>query len=197
MEENSDIPIPNPEEISQVVNDIESSIPETEQEIPAETIEILNKNVISNLKPQENKYWHFSFKNEANKNGLTQTLQNIPGYNLTVEYGIPQNTPDITLKINDNIVGKIHLLLCDRRDANLPEKYYCKIYFYHFTRPELYQVVKTAVINFFENFKASENKIGGKFKKIYKKTKIHKTHKTHKTHKKRHLNRRKKTAKRT
>lgn len=187
MEENLDLPIPNPEETSQEINDIESSMPETEKEIPAETIEISNKSVISNLKPQENKYWHFSFKNEANKNELTQILQNIPGYNLTVEYGIPQNTPDITLKINDNIVGKLHLLLCDRRDANLPEKYYCKIYFYHFTNQKIFEAVKMTVINFFENFKTGENKIGGKFKKIYKKTK---------THKKRRINRRKKTSKR-
>ena len=188
MEENPDIPIPNPEETSEEINIIESSIPETEQEIPAETIEISNKSVVNHLKPQENKYWHFSFKNEENKNQLTQTLQNIPGYSLTVEYGLPQNTPDITLKMNDEVVGKIHLLLCDRRDANLPEKYYCKIYFYHFTKPELYQVVKTAVVNFFENFKSAENKQGGKRNKPNRKLK---------TQKRKRINRRKRTSKRT
>lgn len=178
MEENPDILNSNSEEVSQEINDIESSIPETEQDIPAETIEISNKTVINHLKPQESKYWHFSFKNESNKNQLTQILQNIPGYTLTVEYGIPQNTPDITLKMNNNIVGKIHLLLCDRRDANLPEKYYCKIYFYHFTKPELYQAVKTTVVNFFENFKSNEIKQGGKRYKSTKKVKIHKKKRT-------------------
>ena len=173
MEDNPDIPEPNFD--GQEVNEIESSMPETEQEIPAETIEIANKNVINYLKPQENKYWHFSFKNESNQNQLTQTLQNIPDYALTVEYGVPQNKPDITLKMNDNVVGKIHLLLSDRRDVNLPEKYYCKIYFYHFTNPELYQAVKTSLVNFFENFKPL--KIGGKKNKSFKKrTHIKRTH---------------------
>jgi hypothetical protein len=162
----------NPEETSQQLNEIESSIPETQQEIPAETIEISNKSVINHLNPQENKYWHFTFKNEQNKNQLTQTIQNISGYGLTVEYGIPQNSPDITLKRNGEIVGKIHLLLCDRRDANLPEKYYCKIYFYHFTDQDLYQAVKTAVVNFFENFKSIEG--GAKRNKLKRKIKTHK-----------------------
>lgn len=179
MTDNPDIPIS--EEIT-MVNEIESSIPETEQEIPAETVEISNKNVINYLKPQETKYWHFSFKNESNQNQLTQLLQNIPNYSLTVEYGIPQNKPDITLKMNDIVVGKIHLLLSDRRDVNLPEKYYCKIYFYHFTKPELFQAVKTSLVNFFENFKP--NKIGGK------------RNKKSKTQKKKYNIRRKKTTKR-
>ena len=123
--------------------------------IPAETIEILDKNrILSHIKPQENKYWHFTFNTDSNKNQLTSAIQSIPGYSLTVEYGLPQNTPDITLKNDGKIVGKIHLLLCDRRDANLPNKYYCKIYFYHFDNEKLYQDVKATVINFFENFKS-------------------------------------------
>ena len=67
MADNPDIPIS--EEIT-MVNEIESSIPETEQEIPAETVEISNKSIINYLKPQENKYWHFSFKNESNQNNI-------------------------------------------------------------------------------------------------------------------------------
>jgi hypothetical protein len=171
----------NPSETSQEENDIISSIPEIEknkEEIPAETIEISNKTVINHLKPQENKYWHFTFKNDQNKNQLTQTLQNIPGYSLTVDYGVPQNSPDITLKNNGKIVGKIHLLLCDRRDANMPEKYYCKIYFYHFINQELYQAVKTAVVNFFENFKNTEG--GAKKNKPQRKIKTHKKKRTNK-----------------
>lgn len=123
--------------------------------IPAETVEILNKGIISHLKPQENKYWHFMFKNEENNKKMTSLLQNIPGYSLTVDYGIPQNTPDITLKMNNEVVGKIHLLLCDRRDANLPEKYYCKLYFYHFNNLQLYQTVKNTLVNYFTNFKTA------------------------------------------
>jgi hypothetical protein len=180
----------NPDFETEKESEIEASAPvipsNSQKEVPAETIEISNKNIINHLKPQENKYWHFTFKNEANKNQMTRVLQNIPGYNLTVEYGIPVNSPDVTLKNNGETIGKIHLLLSDRRDANLPEKYYCKLYFYHFKNPELYQSVKTALVNFFENFK-SNNKTGGKRNKLHKKIK---------THKKRPIYRRKKTLKR-
>jgi hypothetical protein len=112
------------------------------EDIPAETVEITdNKHILPHLKPQESKYWHFKL-NDTKQAQLTAALENTPGYSLTVEYGIPQNTPDITLKHNGKTVGKIHLLLCDRRDANLPAKYYCKIYFYSFKDVQLYNSVK-------------------------------------------------------
>ncbi len=159
--------------------------------IPAETVEILNKGIIVHLKPQENKYWHFMFKNEENNKKMTSLLENIPNYRLTVEYGITQNTPDITLIMNGEVVGKIHLLLCDRRDANLPEKYYCKLYFYHFNNLQLFQAVRSTLVNFFMNFKTSNvsdrkmirnkrNKLTkkGRSLRIYKKINSHKrTHK--------------------
>jgi hypothetical protein len=184
-EEESEImataPVP---EISQTSQEIITE----KKEIPAETIEISEKDkILPHIKPQENKYWHFTFNTDSNKKQLTDTLQNISGYNgLTVEYGIPQNTPDITLKRNGEIVGKIHLLLCDRRDTKSPEKYYCKIYFYHFKDNQLYQDVKAALINFFENFKPIVEK-GGKLNKVIRR---------YKTHKKRRNIRRKKTSKR-
>ena len=141
----------------------ETKMPETitSEEIEPETVEF-SKNVVNQLKPQENKYWRFSFKNEANTNRLKSVIESIPEYGLTVDFGVPQNTPDITIKQGETIVGKINLLLCDRRDANLPEKYYCKIYFYHFKNPALYQAVKTATVNLFEGLKAHIKETGGK-----------------------------------
>lgn len=141
----------------------ETKMPETitSEEIEPETVEF-SKNVVNQLKPQENKYWRFSFKNEANTNRLKSVIESIPEYGLTVDFGVPQNTPDITIKQGETIVGKINLLLCDRRDANLPEKYYCKIYFYHFKNPALYQAVKTATVNLFEGLKAPIKETGGK-----------------------------------
>jgi len=127
------------------------------EEVKPVTIEIANKKaVLRHLKPQESKYWHFKFSDMRYTNQMTNILQNIQGYRLTVEYGTPINTADITLKHNGEVVGKIHLLLCDKRDANLPNKYYCKLYFYHFKNPQLFQAVKTALVNFFENFKVSQ-----------------------------------------
>lgn len=182
-EQESEIMAAAPEPVEEI-----SSEPITvNKEIPAETVEISQKDkILNHVKPQENKYWHFTFNTDANKNQLTRAIQSIPGYSLTVDYGIPQNTPDITLLMNGEVVGKIHLLLCDRRDANLPNKYYCKIYFYHFKDEKLYQDVKAAVINFFENFKPIGEK-GGKLNKVVKR---------HRTHKKRKNIRRKKTSRR-
>jgi hypothetical protein len=141
----------------------ETKIPESvlSEEIEPETVEF-SKNIVNQLKPQENKYWRFSFKNEANTNRLKSVIESIPEYGLTVDFGVPQNTPDITLKQGESIVGKINLLLCDRRDANLPEKYYCKIYFYHFKNPALYQAVKTAIVNLFEGLRGVTKETGGK-----------------------------------
>ena len=132
-----------------------------QNEIPADIIEISREatnNILQNVEKQPSKYWHFQFKNDKEKENFTAVLTSVPGYKLTVEYGIKQDTPDITLMdSNENIVGKIHLLLCDRRDTNNREKYYCKIYFYHFKNPKMFEDVKAAVLNFFENFKGSQN----------------------------------------
>jgi hypothetical protein len=145
--------------ISSAPPPIEQSVPEItdseEKEIEPETVEISKQNIINHLKPQENKYWRFSFKNEANTNRLKSVIESIPEYGLTVDFGTPQNTPDITIKQGNDVVGKINLLLCDRRDANLPEKYYCKIYFYHFKNSALYEAVKASVVNLFETFKGA------------------------------------------
>ena len=154
------------EEGPQLTDDVISSAPppieQTSQEstiiedkdIEPETVEF-SKNLVNNLKPQENKYWRFSLKNEANTNGLIKAIKGVQS-DLTVEFGIPQNTPDITIKEpSGEIVGKLNLLLCDRRDANLPEKYYCKIYFYQFKNQNKYQAIKTAVVNFFESLKGA------------------------------------------
>jgi hypothetical protein len=164
------------EEGSQITDDVISAAPppiektteestvSEDKDIEPETVEF-SKNVVNHLKPQENKYWRFSLKNESNTNGLIKAIKAVQN-DLTVEFGVPQNTPDITIKDpNGEIVGKLNLLLCDRRDANLPEKYYCKIYFYQFKNSNKYQAIKTAVVNFFEGLKGASTpskETGGK-----------------------------------
>lgn len=170
------------------------TVVKSEEVIPPETVDFSKEGLVKNLKPQENKYWRFAFKNEEHSKLLKDTIELIPNLNLTATFEIKQNTPDITIKkdvVEDNEhsgieVGKINLLLCDRRDANLPEKYYCKVYFYHFKDQAIYQAVRAAVINFFDNLKSVNTPpkdVGGKRNK-------------HKTHKKRRIVRRKKTSKR-
>jgi hypothetical protein len=178
------------QETEMMANEIVESAPPPEEEILPETVEISNKQILNHLKPQESKYWRFSFKNDTNTNRLKGVIESIPKYNLTVKFETKQDTPDITIKDGQNEVGKINLLLCDRRDANMPEKYYCKLYFYHFKNNDLYQAVKSAVVNLFENFKgvSSLREQGGA---RHKSTKKH-----HRTHKKRRNIRRKKTLRR-
>lgn len=140
---------------------------QTEQigdDIKPVSIEIANKKtILRHVKPQESKYWHFKFIDPRNTNQMTTVLQSLDGYRLTVEYSFKINTADIKLIQNNiesnEIVGKIHLLLCDKRDANLPNKYYCKLFFFHFKNHQLFQDVKTALVNFFENFKPAKKEL--------------------------------------
>lgn len=162
--EQSIVPVPVSTPRNSLEDLINDKVPQLEQieqteDVKPETVEIANKKaVLRHVKPQEVKYWHFKFIDSRNTNQLTNVLQNIQGYRLTVEYGTPVNTADISLKSDGEVVGKIHLLLCDRRDANLPNKYYVKLYFYQFKNNQLLQAVKTALVNFFENFKGVAKK---------------------------------------
>lgn len=197
MEEIETIPVNESNETNELneineSNDILSVI-EEKKEIPAETIEIQKKDIIPYLKPQESKYWRFTFKKDEDTNRLKEIIKGL-GDGLTVNFETKQETPDIVIKLDNNIIGKINLLLCDRRDANLPEKYYCKLHFFHFTNQVFYDKVRNAVIHFFQNFKqdTSNMKIikGGKKKYTIKrgKRKIH-----YRTYKQKRV---KKTAKR-
>lgn len=175
---------------------IDNELPEqVEEEVKPETIEISNKNIIlRHVKPQDSKYWHFKFNDIKHQNQMTNVLQNIQGYRLTVEYGTPINTADITLKMDGETVGKIHLLLCDRRDTRNTDKYYCKLYFYQFKNNKLYQAVKSALVNFFENFRPITPKsISIKKDKKYHISKRHTTHKKRQTKHLKRTNRKNKT----
>lgn len=168
------------------VEEVEEVSVSTDREIQPELIEIPKHNIVHYLEPQKSKYWRFKFKNEVYTNELTRIITKaIPGQTLTVEFGQAQETPDMTIYQNESIVGKINLQLCDRRDANRPEKYYCKLYFYHFKNNELYQAVKTQVVNFFMRFKTRASKKSNNIKRI----------KTRKANKK-HNNQRRKTLRR-
>jgi len=153
------------------------------QDIDAVTVEIPRDNIISYLKPQISKYWRFMFKNDDDKNKLQKAIEDISDSNFVVEFNIKQDTPDITIKHKDNIIGKINLLLCDRRDANLPEKYYCKLYFYQFKNKVLFQKVKYTVVDFFNDFKLRRNAISNMGHNTFvRNNETHKTRKTRRQH---------------
>lgn len=159
--------IPLPSETESVSKENESNENETNENtseskgINAENIEIANKNVIQYLVPRENKKTHFTL-DENNEKKLTSTLKSILGNELTVVYADKKKDPGMTLLMDDEEVGKIHFLLCDAPNVNLPEKYYCKLFFYDFKDQDLYNKVKSTLINFFENFNGQNNTSGGK-----------------------------------
>ncbi len=165
----------NPQEEQKEIEEVEASAPPPSETVPnenesnenttqskgiqAENIEIANKNVIKYLIPRENKKTHFILDN-INENKLISKLKSILGDKLTVEYAVKKKDPGMTLLMDGEEVGKIHFLLCDAPNVNLPEKYYCKLFFYDFKYQDLYNKVKSTVIDFFENF--SGNTSGGK-----------------------------------
>jgi hypothetical protein len=193
------------EEQQDEIEKVEASVPEVtsepkeipieSKEIPSETIEIANKNILKYLVPRENKKTHFTL-DDINKNKLTITLESIPGYNLTVEYADKKDEPGVTLTINGEIVGKIHFLLCDGPNVNLPDKYYCKLYFFQFKNQALYDKVKLTLINFFENFNGQNNTSGGKRIKYNKRRITKRRIIKQKSKKGKTIKRRKRTAKR-
>jgi hypothetical protein len=127
--------------------------------------------ILAKVQKQKNKYWHFQFKNDRDLDNLKKTIENIPNIPLTVIYNFEgQSHADVTLLQDNQEVGKIHFLLCDRRNSNLPEKYYIKLYFFNFKDNELFNKVKEVVTNYFNNIGINQRKeIGGKRQKTFRK----------------------------
>ncbi len=138
--------------------------------LPHESVEIaspLKERILSKVRKQNNKYWHFQFKNDKDLDHLKQRIESIPNLNLTVVYNFEgQNKADVTLLQGDKEVGKVHFLLCDRRDSNLPAKYYVKLYFFNFNDENIINAVKDVVTSYFNNFGSNQIKErGGKRQK--------------------------------
>ena len=114
------------------------------------------RGIIEKLQPQKTKNWRFAFKNDKHKTELENILKG-SNMNYRVEFNTKMDKPDITIYKDDNIIGRINLMLCDRRDIGDNTKYYCKIYFDSFTDPEVYSNIKNKVINFFNRLNTVTN----------------------------------------
>lgn len=194
MDMNDEIPeyddrvtISEPQKV-ETTNSLESNIPQTE-EVEPKTIEISEQGkqrVLPYVEPQKNKFYRFRFKDESNKNELINKLKSILGDNITVDIDNKetesQNKPDILIKENGEIIGKINLLLSDRRNANRPEKYYIKLYFREFKTPESMNKVKEGLKEFFEKFQSTNKAPANTQQGGIKRTKCgpSRTHKKHK-----------------
>jgi len=162
--------------------------PEPEQmtkngKVKPETVEIQNKTrILPYVTSQFPRKKHFMFTNNSDRERLSDILKNT---GLTVEYSTVRDNPYITLMKDNELVGKIHFLYYNE---NTPEDKYIKLYLFDFVKPDQYSIVKSKLVNFFENFKPSKNLQGGNKRKHSKKS--------HNTHKKRRNIHRKKTLRR-
>jgi hypothetical protein len=113
--------------------------------------------ILNMVKPRNKKTRHFTFSSEIVNNQFKRLLESIPGYQLTAEYDERMDKPDIILKQDNTVMGKIHLLLSDRPDVGKKEKYYIKIFLFQFKDQELFNQLKSRIIDFFNKLSSSPN----------------------------------------
>jgi hypothetical protein len=105
---------------------------------------------------QAQPYTHFRLKHKSDRKKLLDAIQQASTMGPIVasyDYGRKYDTDIIIRKQGDSNsakpIGKIHLLLFDRRDRYRLEKYYIKLHFFQFANDALFDKVKEAVSNFF------------------------------------------------
>ena len=112
---------------------------------------------------QSQPHTHFRLKHQSDREKLLHAIQNasttVPIV-ASYDYGRKHNTDIIIRKVGDSNsakpIGKIHLLLFDRRDRYHSEKYYMKLHFFKFANDEVFNSVKQAVTDFFNRLDLTE-----------------------------------------
>ena len=108
----------------------------------------LNPSLLGRLERQKHKYWHFKFVNPSDFKKRIMELD--PTLTVDENYGGQQHA-DITIRKNQDIVGKLHFLHANRPDICDPKKFYVKVHYYHFTDKVLMGQIKAAVHVFFDD----------------------------------------------
>jgi len=105
---------------------------------------------------QSQPHTHFRLKHQSDREKLLHAIQNASTMGPIVasyDYGRKHDADIIIRKAGDSNtakpIGKIHLLLFDRRDRYHSEKYYMKLHFFKFANDDLFNSVKQAVTDFF------------------------------------------------
>jgi hypothetical protein len=95
---------------------------------------------------------HFQFKTKEMERRFQQMIEQIPDLTVRFDYGREDKSDILLVSSSDptQIVGKIHLLLVDRRDRGDPSKRYVKIHLFHMKDPQQFELVRQRVTNFFE-----------------------------------------------
>lgn len=111
----------------------------------------LNPSLLGRLERQKHKYWHFKFVNSSDLNEFKKRMMELdPTLTVDENYGGQQHA-DITIRKNQDIVGKLHFLHANRPDICEPKKFYVKVHYYHFTDKVLMGQIKAAVHVFFDD----------------------------------------------
>jgi hypothetical protein len=128
---------------------------------------------------QAQPHTHFRLKNKSDRQKLLRIVENastIGPITASYDYGRKYDTDIVIRKKSDSNsskpIGKIHLLLFDRRDRYNSEKYYIKLHFFQFANDELFDKVKQAVTQFFNSLSpTSESYLGNRTPKNSKNSK--------------------------
>ena len=95
---------------------------------------------------------HFQFKTKEMERRFQQMIEQIPDLTVRFDYGREDKSDILLVSSSDptQIVGKLHLLLADRRDRGDPSKRYVKIHLFHMKDPQQFELVRQRVVDFFE-----------------------------------------------
>jgi hypothetical protein len=116
---------------------------------------------------QAQPYTHFRLKDKLHRQKLLDIIKGASTVGPIVasyDYGRKYKTDIIIRNEGDSgktkPIGKIHLLLFDRRDRYNIGKYYIKLHFFQFANSELFHSVKEAVTTFFNSLPRSTESYG-------------------------------------
>jgi len=95
---------------------------------------------------------HFQFKTKEMERRFQQMIEQIPDLTVRFDYGKEDKSDILLVSSSDptQIVGKLHLLLVDRRDRGDPSKRYVKVHLFHMKDPQQFEHVRQRVTDFFE-----------------------------------------------
>jgi len=122
---------------------------------------------------QAQPHTHFRLKHKSDRQELLRIIEGASTVGPIVasyDYGRKYDTDIIIRKKGESSatkpIGKIHLLLFDRRDRYNHEKYYMKLHFFQFANDELFNTVKQTVTTFFNVLpKSTESYLGNSTRK--------------------------------
>ena len=116
--------------------------------------ENLHRRIMHRIHFQEIKKSHFQFNQQTDLEELLNELRSTFQGGLQIEQSNKRETPDLTLRINGEVIAKIHFLGRNKNDVIKPAplRYYIKIYIYHCKNETHFQMIQTAVQSFFSKW---------------------------------------------